>query len=63
MSHTSVATDLNEPLDIELNFPLQVAFYLVLFLNNITKAAHLILGKLFHFSISAHSGSRQDLPA
>jgi hypothetical protein len=60
--HASVATDRNEPLHIELNFPPQVAFYFMLFLNDIAKAAYLVLGKLFHFGVGVHSGSRQDPP-
>jgi hypothetical protein len=62
MSHTSVATDLNESLHIELNFPPQVAFYLILLLNNVTKSAYLILSKLIHLSIGVYPGSEQDPP-
>jgi hypothetical protein len=47
----AVATNLNEPLDIEVNLFPQLTFNPILTVDNLTQAVNLVLGKLFGFGI------------
>jgi hypothetical protein len=60
MPEATVAADLDESLDIEINLLSEVTFYPVTLINNLADAVYLLIRELSHPSIWVDTGLRQD---
>jgi len=57
MPHAPRATNVNKALYIELNFPPEIPFDLILLINNAAELANLFLRKVLNPDIRVNSGS------
>ena len=61
MAQTTVAANLDQPLNIHLHLAAQVAFHFIVLRNVIPQQAQVGLGQILHPDIGIHLGRRQDL--
>ena len=60
MPDASIASDLDEAFDVQLNLTAKVALHVQVFIDVITKLAHLILGEIANPGIGVHAGGSQN---
>ena len=60
VTYTTIATDVHEALDVQLDFRAKVTFYLKLGTDDFTNLGCLVVSPVLHFDISVNAGLVQD---
>ena len=55
MAHATIATDVHQTLDVQLNFRAEVTFHFVLSTNDLTNLGCLIIRPVFYFQVSVNT--------
>jgi hypothetical protein len=63
MPGTTVATNLNEPLDIQVNLFSKFTLNLILPVNNLPETINLVFGKAIRLGLGIDTGLSQNPPA
>jgi hypothetical protein len=63
MADATVAADLNQAFDIQIDFATKIALDLILTVDQLAKAINLFLGQIFHSRIRINACSLKDLAA
>ena len=61
MANASIAADLDQALDVQLNFTAQIALDLNVFVDIITQKSLLVFGKVANSDVRIHTGRFKDL--
>ncbi len=61
MTNTTVATDIHQTLNIQLNFRTEITFHFILSTNDFTNLCSLIIRPVFHFQVSVNTCFVQNL--
>ncbi len=51
MADTTIATDIHQALDVQLNFRTKITFYFVLGTNDLTNLGCLVIRPVFYFQV------------